>query len=71
MDEKPRQFGKRRPAGVRNSVYPTAREVLLARLLLHLCDKVASGDEDQVFVELYDGVKAIAEPIVRAAGGER
>lgn len=60
-----RQLPERPPRGVRHPVYPTAREVLLARLLLHVCDLIASADQDQEFLELYNGVKAIAEPVVR------
>jgi len=46
-------------------VHPTEREVLLARLLLHVIDVL--GTREDLDTQLYDGVKAIAEPIVRGA----
>ncbi len=49
-------------------VLATEREVLLARLLLSLCDQVAKHDRNQEFIELYNSVKALAEPIVRTNG---
>lgn len=44
---------------------PNAREVLLARLLLLVADRVTCRDEDQEFVDLYNEVKSLCEPIVR------
>ncbi len=43
----------------------TQREMLLAQLLLLICDRVASTDEDQDFVSLYNSVKPIAEGVLR------
>ncbi len=48
-----------------SAVFPTEREVLLARLLLHVIDVL--GQREDLDAELYDGVKAIAEPVVREA----
>ncbi len=59
--------GKRRPPGVRRTVHPTAREVSLARLLLRIASRVASQDRDQEFLEVYNEVKMIAEPLLRSA----
>lgn len=67
MTNDTRQLGPRRPTGVRNTVYPTGREVLLARLLLRIADTIASKDKDQEFTELYNECKRIAEPALRKA----
>lgn len=48
-------------------MFPNHREVLLARLLLQVADRIAGEDEDQEFIQLYNEVKAIAEPVVREA----
>lgn len=42
-------------------------EVLLARLLLRVCDTVAESDRDQEFLELYNGLKPLAEKALRGA----
>lgn len=42
-------------------------EVLLARLLLRVCNTVAEADRDQEFLELYDSIKPLAEKTLRAA----
>lgn len=47
----------------RSEVYPSKREVLLARLLLSLIDNL--GAYDDMSADLVDSVKSIAEPIVR------
>jgi len=62
MNEK-RQLRPRQRSRAFRSVHPTEREVLLARLLLHLVDVL--GTKEDLDVDLYNGVKAIAEPIVR------
>lgn len=64
-DETKRQLDGRRPAGVIRNVHPTQREVLLARLLLQVID--ALGNHEDLDVDLYNSVKAIAEPVVREA----
>lgn len=46
-------------------------EVLLARLLLRLCDRVAESDRDQEFVELYNSIKPLAEKALRAPVRQR
>lgn len=56
------------PRGVRRTMFPTAREVLLARLLLRVADEVAQEDADQEWVELYNAIKAFAEPVLRIGG---
>lgn len=56
------------PRGVRRTMFPTAREVLLARLLLRVADEIGSKDEDQEFLDLYNEVKAFAEPVARTGG---
>ncbi len=50
-------------------VLATEWEVLLARMLLRLADKIASEDEDQEFTELYNSIKPLAEHTMR--GGRR
>lgn len=50
---------------IRREMLPTEREVLLARMLLWVCDELGNQDPDQEFIELYNRIKAIAEPIVR------
>lgn len=57
----------KRQRGTRRTVHPTAREVSLARLLLRVAECVASRDRDQDFIEVYNEVKVIAEPMLRAA----
>lgn len=48
-------------------MHPSAREVLLARLLLQVID--ALGNREDLDVDLYNEVKAFAEPIVRGDRG--
>ncbi len=48
-------------------MHPTIREVSLARLLLRVAESVASQDRDQEFLEVYNEVKLIAEPLLRSA----
>ncbi len=48
-------------------MHPTQREVLLARMLLLVADRAAATDRDQNWIELYNEVKMIAEPLLRAA----
>lgn len=66
-DSKRKQLTGRSPIGVRKTMFPNHREVLLARLLLQVADRIAGEDEDQEFIQLYNEVKAIAEPVVREA----
>jgi len=40
-------------------------EVLLARLLLRVCDTVADSDRDQEFLDLYNSLKPLAEKTLR------
>ncbi len=65
-DSKHHKIGSKRPAGVRRTVFPTQREVLLARMLLLVADRAASSDRDQNWLELYNEIKMIAEPILRS-----
>ncbi len=44
-------------------MFPTEREVLLAKMLLRVLD--ALGEQCVYEAHLYDAVKSIAEPIVR------
>lgn len=60
------QLDGRSTARAIRSVHPTEREVLLARLLLHLVDVL--GASEACDVTLLDGVKTIAEPVVRRVG---
>lgn len=46
-------------------VLVTKREMLLAQLLLRVCDTIAGDDRDQDFVFLVDCVKPIAEGVMR------
>ncbi len=48
-------------------VLATEWEVLLARMLLRLADKIASADEDQEFIELYNAIRPLAEHHIRAS----
>ncbi len=50
---------------IRDTMLATKREVLLARLLLRVCDALALEDADQEFIELYNSIKPIAEALVR------
>ncbi len=59
------QTRTQRPRNVSRQVLATAREVSLAKLLLHLCNIVGAGDRDQEFLELYNEVKPIAEGVLR------
>lgn len=52
---------------VSHQLLATEREVLLAQLLLQVCDRIASDDRDQKFVELYNSVKFLAEGVLRDA----
>lgn len=54
-----------KPRNVRRSMFPTEREVLLARLLLRVADTVAAEDQDQEFLDLYNDIRAFAEPVLR------
>lgn len=45
-------------------MHPTSREVSLAKLLLQLVDVL--GTKEDLDADLYNEVKAIAEPIVRS-----
>ncbi len=65
-ESKHHKIGTKRPAGVRRTVHPTQREVLLARMLLLVADRAASTDRDQNWLELYNEIKMIAEPVLRA-----
>ena len=56
---------KIRTLGVRRTLLATDREVLLAKLLLRVCDRLAEGDRDQEFIELYNSVKHLAEGVLR------
>ncbi len=56
---------KARDPSVRREVLPSTREVLLARMLLQLADRVAEQDRDQDFVWLYNEVKILAEGTLR------
>ncbi len=47
------------------SVLPTSQEVLLARLLLRVCEWGAADDRDQEFTDVYNEVKQIAEGTLR------
>ncbi len=58
-----------RDRGRSRAVLPTDREVLLARMCLHLAARCAGGDQDQEFIDTYDLVKALAEPTLRSADG--
>ncbi len=42
------------------------REVLLARVLLHILDRVSKDDRDQEWLEFYNAIKPMAEGILRA-----
>ncbi len=59
------QSRTQRPRNLSRQMLASPREVSLAKLLLHLCDKVGSRDGDQEFVDLYNEVKPIAEGILR------
>ncbi len=59
------QIQQRRDTGISKAMLPTEREVLLARLLLRVCDALGKHDRDTVFVALYDECKALAEGTVR------
>lgn len=50
-------------------VLATHWEVLLARMLLRVCDEIAREDPDQEFTELYNDLKPLAEHTLR--GGHR
>ncbi len=56
---------KARNPSVRRTVLPTDREMLLARLLLRVADRIAETDRDQDFVELYNEVKVLSEGTLR------
>ncbi len=56
---------KARNPMVRREVLPSTREVLLARMLLRVADRVAEGDRDQDFCWLYNECKLLAEGSLR------
>lgn len=62
-DEKRNQVRRRRDARSVRKVYPTEREVLLARLLLAVLDDL--GGTDSFDVDLYNQCKSLAEGTVR------
>ncbi len=45
----------------------TEREVLLARVCLHLLDRVTKKDRDQEWLDFYNAIKPMAEGILRNA----
>ncbi len=53
----------------RARVLATHWEVLLAKLLLRIADKITGDDPDQEFLELYNDLKPLAEHTLR--GGHR
>ncbi len=65
-DVSSKQLKGRSPMRVRKALYPTHREVLLARLLLLVADNIGRFDQSQEYLDLYNEVKLIAEPILRA-----
>ncbi len=65
----PHEGQQRRTVRDRNrsqQVLATDREVLLARLLLRVCDIIPRQDADQDFIDLYNQCKFLAEGVVRA-----
>lgn len=48
-------------------MFPSHREVLLARMLLRVADAIGASDADQEWVELYNEIKSIAEGVTREA----
>ncbi len=66
-DSRQKIIATKRQRGTRRTVHPTSREVSLARLLLRIAEHVSSADRDQDFIEVYNEVKVIAEPLLRSA----
>lgn len=65
MNETNRRHAKDRRYG--REMLVTKREMLMAQLLLRVCDEISITDRDQEFVRLYDAIKPIAEGILRDA----
>ncbi len=63
MNDRKRQLGTRKAPGTRRAMFPTEREVFLAKMLLCVLD--ALGEQCVFEAELYNSIKAIAEPLVR------
>lgn len=63
MNAQNRQTEPRRSGRSRRTMYPTAREVLLAKLLLSVLDQL--GGTDAFDVDLYNECKHLAEGTVR------
>ncbi len=64
--EKPTQQRRRvRDRTVSKRMLAHQSQMSLAKLLLRLCDTIASDDRDQEFLDLYNEVKPIAERKLR------
>ncbi len=63
MNDRKRQLGSRKAPGTYRRVFPTEREVLLAKMLLRLVD--ALGERVIFEPDLYNEIKLFAEPILR------
>ncbi len=64
-EESSQQTRRVRDRSVSRRMLAHQSQVLLAKLLLRLCDHVGSGDYDQRFLDLYNEVKPIAERKLR------
>ncbi len=65
MNERKKQLGTRKSPGTHRRMFPTEREVLLAKMLLCCCDVLGKYTDVVFDPHLYDSIKSIAEPIVR------
>ncbi len=65
MNVQRKRLARNRTIG--REVLVTKREMLMAQLLLRVCDTIAHDDRDLEFIRLVDEIKPIAEGIMRNA----